>query len=60
MKDIQICIEEHGIKSMIEVEQCSGVNGFDILLSKPKNGDMAFDLIATILTLLLPTGHASP
>lgn len=46
------CIKDHGIECMTEVEECSGINGFDILLSNPNLDGEVFDIIANIIVLL--------
>ena len=53
IRDVQNCIAEHGICCIAAKEMCSTRNGFDLLLLNPHIGDIVFDIIASILLLLV-------
>jgi hypothetical protein len=53
MEDIQAIILEEGLDGIFHMEECTGMNAFDVLLSNPNLGDRYFELIAIIIMNLL-------
>jgi hypothetical protein len=54
MEEIQRCIDRNGIECVLQVEQYSRTNGFDLLLMNPYiAGNAVFDMIATIILSLV-------
>eukprot|EP00557_Chaetoceros_sp_GSL56_P008705 CAMPEP_0176497128 /NCGR_PEP_ID=MMETSP0200_2-20121128/11554_1 /TAXON_ID=947934 /ORGANISM="Chaetoceros sp., Strain GSL56" /LENGTH=62 /DNA_ID=CAMNT_0017895111 /DNA_START=1017 /DNA_END=1202 /DNA_ORIENTATION=+ len=49
MKDIEEIMEEHGDDCILQVEDCTGVNGFDLLLCNPSVADRTFEMIAIMI-----------
>jgi hypothetical protein len=53
MNDIQQIIDEHGVDCLLQVEEGTGINGFDLILSNPSIEDTSFELIVIMIFSLL-------
>lgn len=53
MQELQKCIDKYGIDCVLQVEECSRTNGFELLLMNPYISDVVFDMIANVVLGLL-------